>query len=162
MLSPRVAGFRESLLEIENIFKDRFSHIEDKTRDFENTHFSHLQDEITARAEGVKEEALTRCSDFEKKILTRYEELFNDLNSFENSLDVKDGRLDELRKEVTRIEETVSERFEAFNNDVSLLERKKDQFSDLFSEKLENEMKARITDFTEKTEVIENRVSVQG
>ena len=156
-VESRVADFRESLLEIENIFKDRFSHIEDKTRDFENTHFSHLQDEITARAEGVKEEALTRCSDIEKRILNRYEELFNDLNSFENSLDVKDGRLDELKKEVTRIEDTVSERFEAFNNDVSLLERKKEQFSDLFSEKLENEMKARITDFTEKTEVIENR-----
>lgn len=156
-VETRVAGFREALLEIENIFKDRFSHIEDKTRDFENSHFSHLQEEITGKAELVKEDAMNKCSDIEKRLLSRYDELFSDINSFEQSLDVKGGRLDDLKKEISRIEETVENKFETFQSDVILLEKKQEQYSDLFSEKIENEMKAKISDFTEKTEIIENR-----
>ena len=156
-VESRVHAFRDSLIEIENIYKERFSHIEDKTREFEDTHFSHLQDEITEKAELVKEDAFTRCSDIEKRLLVRYEELFNDIRSFENSLDVKDGRLGELKKEASRIEEAVTEKFEAFNSDVALLERKQEQFAEIFEEKLENEMNSKLTDFSEKTEVVENR-----
>ena len=156
-VETRVTDFREALIEIEDIFKERFSNIEDKTRDFENTHFSHLKDEISEKAEIVKNEALTRCSDIEKRLINRYEELFNDINSFEHSLEVKGGKLDDLKKEVSRVEEDVDGRYEKFQTDISLLERKQDQFSEIFSEKLENEMKSRITEFTEKTEILENR-----
>ena len=70
---------------------------------------------------------------------------------------MKDGRLDELKKEVSRVEEAVSDRFESFSSDVSLLERKQEQFSEIFAEKLDNEMKSKVTEFIEKTEAIENR-----
>ena len=156
-IESRAAAFKESLIEIEDIYKERFSHIEDKTRDFENTQFSYLRDEITEKAESVKAEALNRCSDIEKRIINRYEELFTDISGFEQSLDVKDGKLDELKKEVLKIEEAVAEKFEAFNSDVALLERKQEKFAEIFSEKLDNEVNSRISDFTEKTEVIENR-----
>ena len=100
---------------------------------------------------------MNKCSDIEKRLLSRYDELFSDINSFEQSLDVKGGRLDDLKKEISRIEETVENKFETFQSDVILLEKKQEQYSDLFSEKIENEMKAKISDFTEKTEIIENR-----
>ncbi len=51
----------------------------------------------------------------------------------------------------------MNEKFDAFNSDVALLERKQEQFSEIFAEKLENEMNSKLTDFSEKTEVVENR-----
>ena len=67
-VEARAEAFRESLVEIENIYKERFSHIEDKTREFEESHFSHLHDEIAEKALLVKNEAFEKCSEIEKRL----------------------------------------------------------------------------------------------
>ncbi len=156
-VEQRTDDFRASLEEIEKIFKERFSHVEDRTREFEDAHFSHLRDEITEKADQIQRESFQKSSEIEKRLITRYEELFSDIDTFEQSLSMKDGKLEKLRGEVSRVEEVIESKFEDFKGDIALLEKKREQFARIFQENLETEMNSRISDFTEKTEIIENR-----